>query len=197
MAVTSHLSLAKKLFGCVILFSSVINICYGAVSENPSKKNGNVSHFENISICILIHNSQVRYNIVLDTLDCSILNYEIMLNVSCNVTNHNKLKSISAEFNLKPLQILNTFYVCLTKVQYIVYIVLFEWQIIYSLLFSQVKLSMFRKQASTYKTFMGMNNLTIDLCKYLGGGISTAVIDILFPNARTHSNVFHPCPFSV
>lgn len=59
-------------------------------------------------------------------------------------------------------------------------------------------MSIYRKQTSTYKTFMGMKNLTIDLCKYLGGsGISSAVIDILFPKIKEHSNAFHPCPFSV
>lgn len=63
-----------------------------------------------------------------------------------------------------------------------------------------MKFSIFHQQnqKTPYKVFMGMNNLMIDLCKYLGGGgLASTVFNILFADSKEHSNMFHSCPFSV
>lgn len=62
----------------------------------------------------------------------------------------------------------------------------------------QLKLSIFVKKNGVKTPFLGMKNLTIDACKYFGnGGVSSAILNIFFPDLRNHSNLFAPCPIRV
>lgn len=63
--------------------------------------------------------------------------------------------------------------------------------------FSQMKLSVGRKVGKSYKTFMGLNNLTIDACKHLEGKATSVFLDMITNDFKKYSNMYHPCPFKV
>lgn len=61
----------------------------------------------------------------------------------------------------------------------------------------QMKITMSVKQKNAYRIFLGMNNVTVDLCAYFGGSLSSAIMNVFFKDLKEHTNLFHPCPFSV
>lgn len=45
--------------------------------------------------------------------------------------------------------------------------------------------------------FWGIVNLTINLCSVFSGRMTSTMADIMLEDLKTHSNIYHPCPFSV
>lgn len=60
-----------------------------------------------------------------------------------------------------------------------------------------VKLSAFRNVNHRYQTYFGIRNILIDICRFFKGGLTSKLMDIFADDLKKHSNVFHPCPFSV
>lgn len=63
----------------------------------------------------------------------------------------------------------------------------------------QVKVSLFQKKHNEqkYRIFLGLNNVTVDLCGYLKGAQQSGLMDIIVKDIKKYGNVFHACPFSV
>lgn len=63
----------------------------------------------------------------------------------------------------------------------------------------QLKFSVeFKKpKATKFETYMGIRNVTINLCSFLGGKMESIFIGVFTKDLRRHTNAFHPCPFSV
>lgn len=62
-----------------------------------------------------------------------------------------------------------------------------------------VRLTLKSKKAGEkeYSTFMGINNLPIDICKVMTGGAQSIFLDIIRKDFEKHSNVLQPCPYKV
>lgn len=54
-----------------------------------------------------------------------------------------------------------------------------------------------RKMAKGYAVFMGLKNVTVDICRALSGHVQSLVVDIILKDIKNYSNLLHPCPFSV
>lgn len=54
-----------------------------------------------------------------------------------------------------------------------------------------------RPNEKKFGTFMGVQNLTADICKVQAGGASSIFLDIFRKDLQAHSNIFHACPFEV
>lgn len=61
----------------------------------------------------------------------------------------------------------------------------------------QLKVSLMRQQNKRFLSVFGVRNMTIDLCKYLAGQGSSNFLNWISDELKEHSNVVHPCPFSV
>lgn len=63
----------------------------------------------------------------------------------------------------------------------------------------QVAVSFLAKdmKSNTYKSFMGLRNLTANICKLADGeSFQSAVLDLMF-DAKKYGNFFKPCPIAV
>ena len=60
-------------------------------------------------------------------------------------------------------------------------------------------ISIYRRAAAEikYKPYLGIHNITLDVCGYLGGKTPSMLADMLYKDIRKYSNIFHSCPFSV
>lgn len=47
-----------------------------------------------------------------------------------------------------------------------------------------------------YKPFMGLSNVTTDVCKYLDSG-NSMIVEMFVDELKQHSNLIHACPFKV
>lgn len=47
-----------------------------------------------------------------------------------------------------------------------------------------------------YKPYMGINNITIDVCKYMSHTTSSILFDMLLRGFKHYVNLFQPCPFT-
>lgn len=63
----------------------------------------------------------------------------------------------------------------------------------------QVKLSILSKKPreKKYQIFMGISNITADLCKLVAGQSHSTFFDIAAFDLERISNIMHPCPYSV
>lgn len=64
---------------------------------------------------------------------------------------------------------------------------------------NQIRISLLHKKNNEpkYRAFLGLRNVTIDLCRYLRGTSQSALMDSIIKNVKQFGNVFHPCPFKV
>lgn len=60
-----------------------------------------------------------------------------------------------------------------------------------------MKVSLLRKQNKRYVKAFGMQNITIDLCRYLTGTLSSNFMNLMSSKLKEHSNILRPCPFVV
>lgn len=62
----------------------------------------------------------------------------------------------------------------------------------------QVKMSWFYKTFNDlkFKPFLGLSNVTVDLCQYLDHG-NSMLVDMFIDQIKKTSNLFHSCPFKV
>lgn len=65
--------------------------------------------------------------------------------------------------------------------------------------FVQVKMSWFYRISNDipFKSFLGLSNVTVDLCQYLEHGSGIMMVDMFVDEFKKSSNLFHPCPFKV
>lgn len=61
----------------------------------------------------------------------------------------------------------------------------------------QLKISLFHKRNGRYVKAYGISNLTIDVCKYVSGGLTSKLMNMVEDEMKTHSNLLQPCPISV
>lgn len=63
----------------------------------------------------------------------------------------------------------------------------------------QLKMSIYFKQPNEqfYRIFMGMVNVSIDVCETLNGQLLSPLTTAVIKDLRFHSNFFHPCPIMV
>lgn len=54
-----------------------------------------------------------------------------------------------------------------------------------------------RKEDTKYHTFMGINRVKIDICKYTKGEMQSLILDIFLKDVKKYGNFAHPCPFVV
>lgn len=47
-----------------------------------------------------------------------------------------------------------------------------------------------------FKPFLGLSNVTIDVCHYLING-NSMMVDLFLDDVKKHSNLIHSCPFKV
>lgn len=66
------------------------------------------------------------------------------------------------------------------------------------LYFPQIALSIyFRQDSKSFVSFMGVRNVTIDVCRYMNGAVQSALLDIIVADLRKFTNLLHPCPYNV
>lgn len=65
--------------------------------------------------------------------------------------------------------------------------------------FFQLRFSLGRKlrDANRFVSVYGLNNMTIDFCRYLRGIKSSKFMNMIFKDLESHTNIVHSCPFSV
>lgn len=64
--------------------------------------------------------------------------------------------------------------------------------------YPQLLLNVLHKQNGVYKTYLGLNNLTLDVCQFFSHVRANGfMMDILFSNIKQHSNFENGCPFKV
>lgn len=61
----------------------------------------------------------------------------------------------------------------------------------------QLKVSFFRRAQNRYAVLFGMKNVTIDMCKYLKGGVASNFMNLIVTDLKETSNLVHPCPYQV
>lgn len=147
---------------------------------------------------ILLLNSKGQYESVIDSVECT-YNEKLLMNVTCttNVMG-NGVRTLSIDtYAIKTLDhIFVSLIICFS-------FPCGNYSLIFCLYASPVVLktkgSMFlkKKPKDKFRVFMGVNNLTVDICKYANGQVASLLLD-MFVNALTHNgNILHPCPFSV
>lgn len=47
-----------------------------------------------------------------------------------------------------------------------------------------------------YRPYMGINNITIDICKYMNGHTYSILFDMFLKNFKNYGNMYQPCPFA-
>lgn len=62
-----------------------------------------------------------------------------------------------------------------------------------------MKLSVKLKQPrdTDYKTFLGLSNVTIDVCKVFSGKAQSIFLEMILGDLKKSTNMMHPCPFKV
>lgn len=60
-----------------------------------------------------------------------------------------------------------------------------------------MKTSVFRKDKKGFIIYMGLRNVTIDICRALKGRVQSVLFDIMLADVKKYSNALHPCPFAV
>lgn len=60
-----------------------------------------------------------------------------------------------------------------------------------------MKISALRKHGKGYVVFMGLRNVTVDICRAFSGSVQFVVLDMILEDVKRYSNLFHPCPFAV
>lgn len=148
----------------------------------------------NLSLRFLLITKQSRHKIIIEQCD-RITNHENVFNSTCDIRRDpgtNTFVNISS--CLHPNTSLNSLYV---RMKFILKHSI-KWLNGFCI-FNQLKLSVWRKENGVFKIFMGINNLTIDICAYLNsGGVAGMMFDILFKNIKQHSNLFdYRCPIRV
>lgn len=63
----------------------------------------------------------------------------------------------------------------------------------------QVKVSVYRhtSQHDSGRIFLGLKNVTIDICRFLEGKVTSTLMNLVAAEMQNCSNAFHPCPYSV
>lgn len=61
----------------------------------------------------------------------------------------------------------------------------------------QIKFSMQREQKKTLVPFMGLRNVTIDVCKLLRGVHDSIIVNVFLGHLQPKTNLWHPCPYTV
>lgn len=63
----------------------------------------------------------------------------------------------------------------------------------------QVKVSIYRHTTPRERgrIFLGLNNVTIDICRFFSGKVTSNLMNVLAVGAQNCSNSFHPCPYAV
>lgn len=54
-----------------------------------------------------------------------------------------------------------------------------------------------RRDEKAFSIFMGIKNMTIDICKVFEGVTHSILVDIILKDLQTYSNIVHSCPFRV
>lgn len=56
----------------------------------------------------------------------------------------------------------------------------------------------FKKPKSTkYEIMMGLRNVTVNVCGFTSGKMDSVFIGLFAKGLKMHSNLLHPCPYSV
>lgn len=65
--------------------------------------------------------------------------------------------------------------------------------------FFQIRITLLHRKADEPKlrVFLGLRNVTVDLCRYLKGTFQSNLMDVVIKDVKKFGNIFHPCPFSV
>lgn len=48
-----------------------------------------------------------------------------------------------------------------------------------------------------FKTVLGLNNFTVDVCSYMQGGFNSRLLDSIMSSLKMNSNFMQPCPYAV
>lgn len=54
-----------------------------------------------------------------------------------------------------------------------------------------------KPRESDFKIFMGLKNITFDVCKLNSGKMQSFFYDMMLAGARKYTNTMHPCPYTV
>lgn len=53
------------------------------------------------------------------------------------------------------------------------------------------------KGVNGFRPYMGLKNITIDICRVSSGKSHSVIIDWVLDDLRKYSNILEPCPISV
>lgn len=61
---------------------------------------------------------------------------------------------------------------------------------------TKVRVSLFHKEQpkDDYEIYLGMQNLTFDMCKYIAGEVKYELLDLVADKVKEHGNWMDPCP---
>lgn len=153
---------------------------------------------------------QVHHNIALDRLICRV-NEDILSNLLCEIKHVNKsLYTYTFESTVAPNATIHQLYVNqnIWSLLHLVFVrfsedrnsPLFFTAVICSYNFDwlmQAKLTIAKREGETYRTYMGMNNITLDICRTFDGSLQSIFMDFFLNDFKRYSNFYHPCPFKV
>lgn len=54
-----------------------------------------------------------------------------------------------------------------------------------------------RNVDTEYHIYMGLNNVTIDICNYMNGNLQSLLMDMFLNDVKQYGNVIHRCPYAV
>lgn len=61
----------------------------------------------------------------------------------------------------------------------------------------QAKISAYRFVHGRFTTFYGMNNITINICAFFKGTVTSNLMILTAAKAKKHTNLYHGCPYKV
>lgn len=53
------------------------------------------------------------------------------------------------------------------------------------------------KSQIRYRTYIGLNNVTLDICKFLNGGEGHMLLHMMSDGMENYGNFLEPCPLKV
>lgn len=134
---------------------------------------------------------QNRYNIKIAKLACG-HNPQLLVSFNCSTTQ--PANDFSVDLNIKPSLMVQTL-----SVRSVFFFSYTLWKMRRSMCIFQVKVTVYHpaNKNGKGKIFFGMSNITIDLCRFFNGKITSNLMEIIAGDLRKCSNGYHPCPYEV